>query len=242
MALYRKLLVLACAFMIQIGSASATLLSVDLSSTGDGLVTYDDASGLEWLDVSQTDGMSYSAALSAFSSGGWGYASEGQFESLIDSHFTEYSQNSVYGFMGVTDPSTSYTQAVEFANLFGVTWTGASVDFFSYGFYVDNNGVYKLGGVSLGSYGANIHRDYYYDYASIKNTGHSQVGVYLVRNAVDSDGDGLADHSDPCPFDVNNSCSMNPPTAGVPEPSSIALLALGLIGFGTVFRKKAHKK
>lgn len=51
------------------GPASADLIAVDLDSAGDGLVTRDTATGLEWLDLTLTTNLSVNAILGG--AGGW---------------------------------------------------------------------------------------------------------------------------------------------------------------------------
>ena len=41
-------------------NANATIISTDWRITGDNLITQDTDSGLEWLDLTVTDGLSYS--------------------------------------------------------------------------------------------------------------------------------------------------------------------------------------
>lgn len=48
------------------GTASATLTATDLATSGDGLLTLDSTSGLEWLDAPLTKGLSANGALAAY--------------------------------------------------------------------------------------------------------------------------------------------------------------------------------
>ncbi len=49
----------AYAFLVVPRPASATLTEVDLVDVGDGLVTRDDVTGLDWLDLTQTLDISF---------------------------------------------------------------------------------------------------------------------------------------------------------------------------------------
>lgn len=56
--------------------ASATLIAADLNSAADGLLTYDDQNGLEWLDAPLTYGMSGNTALATYEGFRWATKSE----------------------------------------------------------------------------------------------------------------------------------------------------------------------
>lgn len=59
-------------------SANASLVTMDWKSASDGILTYDDNSGLYWLDLTETAGMSYSEVSAQLGAGGsfdgWRYA------------------------------------------------------------------------------------------------------------------------------------------------------------------------
>ena len=60
---------------------NATLIPRDYTSTGDNLITFDSDTGLEWLDLSETAGMSVAAALAA--NVGWTLATRVQFSDMF---------------------------------------------------------------------------------------------------------------------------------------------------------------
>jgi len=67
------------------GSASADLIEVDLSSAGDGLVTRDTATALDWLDLTLTTNLSVNAVLGGAGGwlpAGWRYATDPEVLSL----------------------------------------------------------------------------------------------------------------------------------------------------------------
>lgn len=69
--------------------ASAALQVVDLDSPGDGLITRDTATGLEWLDVSETSGLSYNeveAGADGWLASGWRHATGAQVCDLFARH------------------------------------------------------------------------------------------------------------------------------------------------------------
>jgi hypothetical protein len=68
----RKLLPLLTALFLFLGltaASHATLLSQDLFSLGDGLITLDTSTGLEWLDLTATPGITANSILAG--AGGW---------------------------------------------------------------------------------------------------------------------------------------------------------------------------
>ncbi|QID19577.1 PEP-CTERM sorting domain-containing protein [Nitrogeniibacter mangrovi] len=74
--LFATSLLLAASF-----SAHANLISIDWQTAGDGLITQDTASGLEWLDWSVTRGMTIAQAISTY--GGFRSASASEFDGLV---------------------------------------------------------------------------------------------------------------------------------------------------------------
>lgn len=154
--------------------------SVQAVIIDNGSYTTDSATGLDWLDLSETDDLSYTGALSLFSSYGWVGATESQFEGLIDSMFSEYSGNTS-GYMLVSKVSTTFNEAMNFKNLFGSTCVPTNSDC-SYGLY-NVNGQLRLGGVYTYDYGAYVYRDHDANYGDT-NFSHPNMGIFLVRNTV----------------------------------------------------------
>lgn len=72
------------------GTASAALLDEDWRNPGDNLITVDTNTGLEWLDISTTQNLSYNQMLPQFGPGqafeGWRYATPAEFQNLLDSY------------------------------------------------------------------------------------------------------------------------------------------------------------
>lgn len=67
----------AYSFLVVPGPASATLTEVDLVDVGDGLVTRDDVTGLDWLDLTETMSLSFDDILcgaGGWVAGGWRHA------------------------------------------------------------------------------------------------------------------------------------------------------------------------
>ena len=110
---YQKLVFLMSVLMLSF-SANAALSVMDLRSAGDGALTYDDNSGLYWLDLTETAGMSYSQVSAQLGAGGsfegWRYA-------------TVAEATDIYAQFGLTSgaetlPIADFTAAIETMNSF----------------------------------------------------------------------------------------------------------------------------
>jgi len=84
-----KVLFVSAIFLLPSVYSHAELFVLDYNVAGDGLLTYDDATRLEWLDVTVTAGASYDDVSAELGVGGlyegWSYATADQFEALLNS-------------------------------------------------------------------------------------------------------------------------------------------------------------
>jgi len=71
---------------LMVGNASASLVGTDLLTSGDGLITIDDETGLEWLDMPLTNGMSYQAVSDStyVNTHGFHFATEAELHELYN--------------------------------------------------------------------------------------------------------------------------------------------------------------
>lgn len=166
---------LACLF---VGSANATLISSDWQSANDNLITMDTATGLNWLDLSQTYGMSLGTASSLLAStfSGFRFATHSEvigFMSDAGLPTPAYPHNGYASFNNASDIAAQ----LAFTALLGETvGRGFGSDYFgSRGMVQDLDaitGSYLVGGVDLW----------------VDNTcctgGNSGAGVWLVRDSV----------------------------------------------------------
>ncbi len=81
------------------GAAQAALIERDLSAAGDKLITFDEATGFEWLDVTATLGLSYDAAEATTFVTGLGFRHATQAE-IIDL-YTASGMNDLSGTFGL---------------------------------------------------------------------------------------------------------------------------------------------
>jgi len=75
-------------------SASAMLVEGDLFAAGDGRVTIDQATGLEWLDLTETDGDSYNQVLSSsfVTQDGFRYATRAEVETFLGKDHANFAE------------------------------------------------------------------------------------------------------------------------------------------------------
>jgi hypothetical protein len=107
-------------------SAQAALLAGDLATTGDGLITKDSRTGLEWLDLTATRGASYEAVAAGLG----GYTTQKGFRLANGAEVDELFASALEGKVAsvVSTPTVNelftetYSAAVEINILLGVTF------------------------------------------------------------------------------------------------------------------------
>lgn len=187
-----------------------------------GLTTIDDVSGLEWLDLTETAGLSIAdveAGAGGFIADGWSVANLNQICSLFGNvtSFDEEDCNTEYrngtlsasGTNYLFGPDASVTPIISLlGNVGGNNWTLGTFDASLVGYsgyaclYEGTGG----GCASTGAPGGFVLDNYF----SNANFNWSAAGVYLVKGA------------------------------SVPTPATLAIFGLGMIAFG--FRRKGQIK
>ena len=126
MAAKRIALSLATATLLGCGVAHASLVELDLLTAGDGLVTLDTTTGLEWLDLTATQGLSVDQVLAG--SGGWvqrgfDYPNFSQIGRLLDdAGFSPHIDD--FAVLRSTDLTSDLASAITFVGDFGSTIGG----------------------------------------------------------------------------------------------------------------------
>ena len=202
---FAALSVLLCLFFS--AQSSAELIAVDLMSAGDQLLTRDTRTGLDWLDLTATLGLSVGDITD--DAGGWAsrgfvYASTPQVQQL----FLDADPSNP----AVNVSAAKIPAALVLLDLLGVTNPGPSNNEFD----VLGNGI-----EGVGEPGANL--AYFADYGTDTAV---TVGFLFVR-----DGTAPITFKDPM---VGSFLVRTP--ASIPEPSTILLLTVGLMGM-TVSRR-----
>lgn len=206
------------------GNARAALID-------NGDFTTDDVSGLDWLDLSLTDGMTFALAEATYA--GWSLASSAQFAGLIaqfdtpgDDNFMGQPSNpeTVFGGVSLATALNSNYASNPWFDLFGLTVSGQAggVDTLQSLGYYDEGGIRRRGGVAVWDYADStgradeglIYFDDGVDFSDPIRDGAANFGWFLVRGGSGPDPDPKPD---PVP---------------VPEPSLALLLVTGLAGFG----------
>lgn len=206
------------------GSASAAFVHQDFLTPGDNRTTLDESTGLEWLKLSSTKGMSLQQVSAELNAGGrfygWRLPTGEEVETLISGMFPTLTFNNStpdagtlltfygsysstwYTWMGKPDAGSSY------ANSFGL-------------YYQEVNGVNKvlITGVKNVNSKVNIYDDYYSSTYSATYTGGNGVGVFLVKDDIPA--------------------TVPPLVSDVPAPLAAWSIGFGAMLFG--YRRKCKK-
>ena len=190
------------------------LIEYDLYAEGDGLVTYDKSSDLDWLDLTGRGGVAYNSALNGLSDE-WRYATNAEVESLFEMLFEGYY---------ATDPSKDWssstaspyadqaTDILTFQSLFGVSDYNSEISIsYIYGAYLDETANLRLMGARI----------------SDDQAGHAIFGLEYPTNL-----DPNATHN-------TNLAPLVVRASNVPEHSTYALL-LGIVSMAIAARRRLN--
>jgi len=150
-------------------NAHAALQAQDLATAGDGLITLDTATGLQWLDLNLSQPWRINEP-SSYLATGWSVASLGQVQTLIGNHFGSSITN------GARIPVDT-ADAQSFVGLFGPTFTSE----LSWGRFQST--VSGRAGQAIVRYDTGLVSYLISDDAFGEGEPHSYSGIFYVRDA-----------------------------------------------------------
>jgi len=186
-------------FSCVINFANAGLITKDLINIGDGIITYDTATDLEWLDFDQNSS-SLASALASWGSYGFRLANDQELFDLFNGFGISVHDNAIHNFAS----PAAYATAVSYVSMLGGYNSGTALD----GFFQNDNNLFGFNNfqLRLNGVGYNTHSTQCSNCAPDADNYWKAV---LVRNA-----------------------------SPVPEPSTLAIFALGMMGLASRRFKK----
>jgi hypothetical protein len=228
----RAAIIVAC--LLSTSVVQAELIETNWKNTGDALATLDTDTGIEWLDLTQTEGMSINQAERLTGAGnifeGWRLPTRAEVTELMTHAFPSEASN-LFGDvrLSVTNIITD-DEADRFLALLGQTHDFQSFDFTLGLFKNDDGQSYNVisSGVEDTNYSNDVQIRLNNNRATDYNYLHQAYGVYLVSDG----GTTLSSQLDPS-INANNA---NAPVADVSIPALLGLMSLGLFGFAACRR------
>lgn len=180
-------------------SAQAALLSGDLVTAGDGLITTDSRTGLEWLDLTATKGASYDAVAAGF--GGYTTQNGFRFASLAEVNTLQASAlEGKVDFVRLTSNvndllTAQYFAAAEINRLLGVTFPMSGNGFVlnsTVGYVAPASATGIVTSLSIGSELTSVSNSPVrsrrgvsreFTFTNSTTVGSNTVGSFLVRNS-----------------------------------------------------------
>jgi hypothetical protein len=195
--------------------ANAGLIEADYKVFGDNLAVYDTTNNLTWLDFTVSRDFSYAESESLVP--GWRTATSNDVEALFDSLFGGVVYNGIGS--ALVHDGVFFDAGVAFITLFGSSAHAAAHNGYSDGLYLGEDNILRGAGVYHTELNpVTIHGpNWYLNYGDASTTGAGfRTSIFLVK-------DGS--------FTIE-------PTQDVPEPSTLAIFALGMIGLASRRFKK----
>jgi hypothetical protein len=223
-----KAIIVAATMLLSTTSVQAGFVESDWKNPGDALATLDTDTGIEWLDLTQTNRMSINQVESLTGAGstfdGWRLPSRAEVTQMMVNAFPSIaSKVQGSGKFSVTN-STTLSESNEFQNVFGKKY--ASPYQWSFGFFKNDSGegssVLRSGAVNIRTSGSSPIQS---NASTLESYADNSAyhGVYLVSDG----GTTQSSQLDPS----INSNNVNYVAANVSAPALLSLMGLGLFGF-----------
>lgn len=213
-------------------TANAALIHSDWEVDGDQRATLHEETGIEWLKLDNTIGLSANDALGQFS--GWRIASGSEVTMFM---------NAAYTGLGFTNRAKAGynrgygSKSLNYGNLMGFTAPGVSSR--SAGLFIENDNlrtstiIYSSRYLSHNSY--NHFAGSFATGEAANTTGLAGVGVFLVSDG----GVTLSSRLNPSLNSNNENAPIN--ATQVNAPASLGFLAVGMLGLMFVRKRKSEK-
>lgn len=222
-------------------SANAALIQTDWKTEGDGLAFVDEETGIEWLKLTETAGMSFNELSQEMDTtyAGWEFAGYHDTLDVLEKIFvtTDISSERDGVFFSKQYNFSSYNSDFDmFTHYFGANVAG--VKGYTYGAMTNPfTGSMSLYGGNKGKVSQGYYYNYYLNYATFNDTdANERTGFYLTSNG----GTTYSSINNP---EINENNANSPYNAvSVSEPGSFAMLGLGalLVGFRRKLWRKSH--
>lgn len=217
--MFKKFLCSALLFSSIISISHADIITIDYLSEGDGLVSLHEETGIEWLDLTLTNGIGLNNIHQEIETNfiGWRIPTMDEMIDLVSE--VAPSQD-----LSNSTLSLSIVERNNWVDKFGPTY-GTS---YSSGWHLADDGTMQLSGLHYNNtfYGPNYYASY-----SRHNNGLSGIGFFLVSDG----GNSYSSINNPL-ININNPNA--PDAVDVPEPSSIALFGLSAMMLMVGARRK----
>jgi hypothetical protein len=210
---FLKLTLLSLTFLCSI--AQASLVQWDAFTLDDGKAVKDQSTGLVWLDLDLTAGLTYKQAASSFA--GWEYATSTMVESLLEGIFTNINFSGPLGLVyqfeqNCANTSSCYQTAKLWQSLFGSITGSQYYQQYSYGLYADVDNIIRMGGAYVNGSGSANRYGSEFSSTFLNDLAAPLYGSFLVKS------DSIA----------KTITLSNLPVIQASAPSSFALLCLVL--------------
>lgn len=238
-----KLATLASALLLSIFSfaSQAAWVSTDWKVAGDAKASLDESTGIEWLDLTQTDYKSIQEVQGLLSTtyAGWRFPTAQEVRAMMTSivgtlvNFTGDADGLIY------KQGNMLPEVTAFRVLFGHTYSTSGFSFahISVGNYVDEQGRVVQAGVRFSGYDKGRDNYLYQDYVNTNITSvtskHNYSGVFLVSDG----GVTLSSQQNPNlnlnnPNAPINQVPTTPEPTDVPAPVGVMAFLLSFLGLG----------